>query len=68
MDDFAEIRPYHDDEVVPVLGKLLVDPELLNVVANLRIPRLNRYLPWLVRPIITWYLRRELKGVSSRRL
>lgn len=65
MDDFAEIRPYHDDEVVPVLGKLLVDPELLNVVANLRIPKLNRYLPWLVRPFITWYLRRELKGVSS---
>ena len=49
MDDFAEIRPYHDGEVVPVLAKLLGDTELLNVVANLRIPKLNRYLPWLVR-------------------
>jgi hypothetical protein len=65
MDDFAEIRPYHDNEVVPVLAKLLLDPELLNIVANLRIPTLNRYLPWLVRPIITWYLRRELKNVST---
>lgn len=65
MDDFAEIRPYHDNEVVPVLAKLLVDPELLNIVANLRIPTLNRYLPWLVRPVITWYLRRELKGIST---
>jgi hypothetical protein len=65
MDDFAEIRPYRDNEVVPVLAKLLVDPELLNIVANLRIPTLNRYLPWLVRPIITWYLRRELKNIST---
>jgi hypothetical protein len=65
MDDFAEIRPYHDNEVVPVLAKLLVDPELLNIVANLRIPTLNRYLPWLVRPVITWYLRRELKDIST---
>tara|TARA_R110001592_G_scaffold63585_11_gene194927 strand:+ start:15216 stop:16379 length:1164 start_codon:yes stop_codon:yes gene_type:complete len=65
MDDFAEIRPYHDNEVVPVLAKLLRDPELLNIVANLRIPTLNRYLPWLVRPVITWYLRRELKDVTT---
>jgi 1-acyl-sn-glycerol-3-phosphate acyltransferase len=65
MDDFAEIRPYHDNEVVPVLAKLLLDPELLNIVANLRIPTLNRYLPWLVRPVITWYLRRELKDVRT---
>ena len=65
MDDFAEIRPYHDDEVAPVLAKLLIDPELLNVVANLRIPKLNRYLPWLVRPLIAWYLRREFKGVNN---
>lgn len=65
MDDFAEIRPYRDDEVVPVLAKLLVDPELLNVVANLRLQKLNRYLPWLVRPFIAWYLRRELSGVDT---
>ena len=65
MDDFAEIRPYHDDEVVPVLAKLLGVAELLNVVANLRIPKLNRYLPWLVRPLVAWYLRRELNGVAD---
>ncbi|CAA0110010.1 Uncharacterised protein [Zhongshania aliphaticivorans] len=65
MDDFADIRPYHDDEVAPVLAKLLVDPELLNVVANLRLPKLNRYLPWLVRPFVRWYLGRELNGISS---
>ena len=65
MDDFAEIRPYHDDEVVPVLAKLLGDAELLNVVANLRIPKLNRYLPWLVRPLVAWYLRRELNGIAD---
>ena len=30
MDDFAEIRPYHDDEVVPVLAKLLGDASELS--------------------------------------
>ncbi len=65
MDTFAEIRPYHDDEVAPVLAKLLVDPEMLNIIASLRLPRLNRVLPWLVRPLLRWYLGREMKGIST---
>jgi hypothetical protein len=65
MDDFAEIRPYHDNEVESVLAKLLHDPELLNIVANLRFPKLNKVLPWLLRPLVSGYLGRQLKGVGS---
>ncbi|MDF1692430.1 MAG: 1-acyl-sn-glycerol-3-phosphate acyltransferase [Zhongshania sp.] len=65
MDTFAEIRPYHDDEVAPVLAKLLVDPEMLNIIASLRLPRLNKALPWLVRPLVRWYLAREMKGIAN---
>ncbi|MFT5889051.1 MAG: hypothetical protein ACI9BO_001876 [Zhongshania sp.] len=65
MDDFAEIRPYHDNEVESVLAKLLHDPELLNIVANLRFPKLNKALPWLLRPLVSWYLGRQLKDVGS---
>jgi|TARA_R110000772_G_scaffold60576_2_gene136800 hypothetical protein len=65
MDTFAEIRPYHDDEVAPVLAKLLVDPEMLNIIASLRMPRLSKALPWLVRPLLRWYLGREMKGIAN---
>ena len=65
MDTFAEIRPYHDDEVAPVLAKLLVDPEMLGIIASLRLPRLSKALPWLVRPLVRWYLGREMKGIAN---
>ena len=65
MDTFAEIRPYHDDEVAPVLAKLLVDPEMLSIIASLRLPRLSKALPWLVRPLVRWYLGREMKGIAN---
>ena len=52
MDSFAEIRPYNDQEVAPVLRKLLNDNELLDTIAGLRLPRLQRAFPRLVRPLV----------------
>ncbi|MGJ8686047.1 MAG: 1-acyl-sn-glycerol-3-phosphate acyltransferase [Spongiibacteraceae bacterium] len=65
MDDFSDIRPYRDEEVVPVLSKLLADPELLSVIANLVSPRLNRFAPKLIQPPLRWFLRRQLAGVGD---
>lgn len=65
MDEFAEIRPYRDSEVREVLDRLLVDEELLNAVAALRMPRLNRVFPKLLRPLISAILRRQFRGVES---
>lgn len=64
-DPFADIRPYHDAEVRPVLARLLLDPEFLESLAKLRLPRLTARLPGLVRPLVRWLLRRELKGVDN---
>lgn len=38
MTDFDDIRPYHDDEVRPVLDRILNDPELADAVAKLKFP------------------------------
>lgn len=64
-DPFADIRPYHDAEVRPVLDRLLSDPELLESMAKLRSPKLTARFPGLVRFVVRWILRRELKGVHD---
>jgi len=63
-DPFADIRPYHDAEVRPVLDRLLLDAEFLENLGKLRLPRLTARFPGLVRPLVRWLLRRELNGVD----
>ncbi|MHA7814836.1 MAG: 1-acyl-sn-glycerol-3-phosphate acyltransferase [Pseudohaliea sp.] len=64
-DPYADIRPYRDDEVAPVLARLLDDPELTGAIAAFRFGGLSRLLPFLLRPAVRWYLKRELRGVET---
>ncbi len=65
MDQFAEIRPYRDDEVRPVLDRLLDDKELLSAICSLRLGSWHHRFSWLVQPVARWLLGRELKGITS---
>lgn len=53
MQEFDAIRPYTDDEVPPVVRRLVSNPQLLNGASHLLTPRLARYAPvaasWLAR-------------------
>jgi hypothetical protein len=64
-DPFADIRPYHDAEVRPVVDRLLLDPEFLENLGKLRLPQLTTHLPGLVRPFVRWILRREMRGIDD---
>lgn len=64
-DPYADIRPFRDEEVPPVLSRLLGDGELLGALARLRLGKLARLAPWLCRPLVRAYLARELKGVED---
>ena len=64
-DPYADIRPYRDDEVAPVLGRLLGDPEFLDAIAALRLGRVARLVPALVRPLVRFRLAREVRGVAD---
>jgi hypothetical protein len=64
-DPFADIRPYRDEEVAAVLGRLLADPEFLDAIASLRLGRLASLAPWLVRPLVRFVLAREVRGVND---
>jgi len=64
-DPFADIRPYRDEEVAPVLARLLGDREFLDTMAGFRLGRLAAFAPALVRPLVHWALAREVRGVAD---
>jgi 1-acyl-sn-glycerol-3-phosphate acyltransferase len=66
-DPFADIRPYRDEEVAPVLARLLDDPEFLGVIASYRLGRWAGLAPGLLRPLVRFLMKREVRGVSDVR-
>ncbi len=64
-DPFADIRPYRDGEVTDVLARLLREPELLDSLAKLRLPRLSGLLPGLARWLIRRGLGQQVRGVND---
>lgn len=65
LSDFDDIRPYHDGEVSEVLARVLADDEFISALGRFRFPGLLRFLPWLVKPAIRFYLGRQLSGVTT---
>lgn len=65
MTEFDDIRPYRDEEVATVLARIVNDPELCGAIAALKFPRLNRFLPWLIRPLVALKLRSQLAGIDT---
>ena len=63
MDKFKEIRPYHDNEILPVIDRLVTDPEFLSSIASFYAPKMSRLFPGVMRMIA----RKKLKGVNCLR-
>lgn len=61
-DQFKDIRPYHDDEVRPVVDALLANPEFIRSIAGFSFPKLHRLLPGLV----CWLAKRKLTAQVSK--
>ncbi len=64
-DPFADIRPYRDAEVPAVLQRLLGDRELLDSIARLSLGKVAKLAPALCRPVVRWYLGRQLRGAGD---
>lgn len=65
MSDFDDIRPYNDDEVRPIITKLLTNPELLHAVASLQYPKASKRYPILMQTLAKAYMQWHLRGVSD---
>lgn len=65
MGQFDSIRPYHDHEIPDVLHRLAANPDFLNIIAKYRFPRLAKPLGWLLRPLISRSLGKELANIRT---
>tara|TARA_R110001592_G_scaffold4318_6_gene24241 strand:+ start:12185 stop:13366 length:1182 start_codon:yes stop_codon:yes gene_type:complete len=65
MVEFDAIRPYNDAEVPAVLNRLIQDQELLSILAGYHFARLNRWMPGLVKRLVSAGLRREARRITS---
>ena len=64
-DPYADIRPYRDQEVAPVIKRLLADPGFLDALGRLRLGRMAAMAPALVRPLVRLKLAREVRGIND---
>ena len=63
MDDFEDIRPYHDAEVGPALERLTNDPELTSFLGQWLAPSLSSVMPGRVASVVSWLLRKKFSSV-----
>lgn len=64
-DPFAAIRPFNDEEVRPVIDRLLGNGDFLLAMARLRFGESSRHFRWLLTPLLRAYLRRRFGSVNS---
>jgi 1-acyl-sn-glycerol-3-phosphate acyltransferase len=62
---FDDIRPYRDDEVVPVIHKLINEKALQASLASYATPRLYRLFPTICRTLVKLSLQWKLKRFTT---
>jgi glycerol-3-phosphate O-acyltransferase len=65
MDDFEDIRPYRDDEVRPVVKRLLQDNALSSALAKFKHPLLYKFFPGWVTKKVHALLSEEIAHVQT---
>ncbi|WP_237133980.1 1-acyl-sn-glycerol-3-phosphate acyltransferase [Pseudohongiella sp. O18] len=65
QDPFHDIRPYHDDEIRPVLDQLLSDKDFIRSIAHFNYPRAHRMLPAVLEFLARRKLRQQLQSVHN---
>jgi len=65
MDEFEDIRPYRDDEVRPVVDRLLQDNDLSSALAKFRHPLLYTFFPGWVTKKANAILSEEIAHVQT---
>jgi 1-acyl-sn-glycerol-3-phosphate acyltransferase len=67
MNTFDDIRPYRDDEVPQVLSRLSANREFIDTLLSIKYPRIARWAPWLLRPLIGRALKRAFNKIHTVR-
>ena len=67
MNEFDDIRPYYDSEVPDVLARLAIDRGFIDTLMSIKYRRLGRWVPWLMRPLISRVLRKAFAKIDNVR-
>ena len=65
MNEFDDIRPYHDAEVPQVLERLIADREFLDLLLMRKAPRLSKFIPPLLKPLVRLMIQRNLRRLTA---
>lgn len=65
MDEFADIRPYNDNEFQQILERLLAEPNLVKGLAYFMRPNWRGPLRLLAQSLVRWRLQKDLTGLES---
>lgn len=65
--EFDDIRPYEDHEIPTAVQRLIRDPEMADLLLQLRHPGLNRWFGTLLRPLVRWRMQKALGHIRSVR-
>jgi 1-acyl-sn-glycerol-3-phosphate acyltransferase len=65
MDKFADIRPYYDDEVIPIIKKIISDKEFIGAISNFKLAFLPEFMRPLFNPVLRLLIKRQVKGVNT---
>lgn len=65
METYNDIRPYRDDEVAPVIARLVADPEVIDSTAAFLFPKGNRWIPFLTRFIARRVIQKATAPLKS---
>ena len=65
METYNDIRPYRDDEVASVIGRLVADPEVIDSAAAFLFPKGNRWIPFLTRFIARRVIQKATAPLKS---
>ncbi|MFT2110318.1 1-acyl-sn-glycerol-3-phosphate acyltransferase [Marinomonas sp. 2405UD68-3] len=65
MDQFHDIRPYNDDEVVGVLENLINTPDFISTIIGFRFPSCPAFLQTPLSWVVKWVLRRQVANING---
>lgn len=65
MSEFDGIRPYNDDEVVPTMERLIQDPEFLDTVTKLAMPKVGKFFAPFIRGLVRKRIQKKARDIQS---
>lgn len=67
VSEFDDIRPYEDHEIPAAVQRLIRDPEMADLLLQLRHPGPSRWLGSLLRPLVRWRMQKALGHIHTVR-